>query len=98
MFKVKTTIFRSMGPVYDNLAYDENLHLHCLKLTHNIVGPPRFVKDPGLHVVRSSLSSLLALIAHPHTYWCGQPVNDSYQQGPFSELVQPVRATSCNQC
>ena len=28
-----------IGPVYDNLGYDEDFHLHCLEPTqHNIVG------------------------------------------------------------
>ena len=42
-------------------------------------------------------SRFLPLRAH-HAHWGGQLMNDSYQQGPFLELVQPVRATSCNQC
>ena len=26
---------RSLGPVYDNLAYDEDPHLHCLEPTQH---------------------------------------------------------------
>ena len=33
-----------------------------------------------------------------HTYWCGPPMNNSYQQGALLELVQLVRAINCNQC
>lgn len=34
-----------------------------------------------------------------HAYWCGPPLNGSYQHGGLLlELVESVRATRCNQC
>ena len=30
---------QSLGPMYDNLAYDEDSHLHCLESTKGCLGP-----------------------------------------------------------
>ena len=37
----------------------------------------------------------LCITQPTHTYWCGPPMNGSYQQGPLSKLFQPMRAIGC---
>ena len=34
--KPLASLNQSLGPVYDNLVYDEDPHLHCLEVQHKI--------------------------------------------------------------
>jgi hypothetical protein len=56
MLKLLTSLNQSIGPVYgNNLAYDEDPHLHCLEPTQNSwVLDPNYIKGQVVMVGKAT--------------------------------------------
>jgi hypothetical protein len=53
--QILASLNQSIGPVYGNLAYDEDPHLHCLEPTqHSWVLDPNYIKAPVVMIRKAT--------------------------------------------